>query len=120
MSNTSDTLPTTLRARKITLALEGGGALGAFAWGALDRLLEHPELHIEIVGGTSAGAMNGAMLARHSPDWSFLSNMHKLGAAAADRWLLEHKADVGTRSSLNLCQFTGVTDPGTINAVAAE
>jgi len=48
--------------RPITLALEGGGALGAFAWGVLDRLLDRPELHIEIVGGTSAGAMNGAML----------------------------------------------------------
>ncbi len=46
----------------ITLALEGGGALGAFTWGVLDRLLEAPELRIEVVSGTSAGAMNGAML----------------------------------------------------------
>ena len=30
----------------ITVALEGGGSLGAFAWGVLDRLLECPELRI--------------------------------------------------------------------------
>ena len=64
MNNTSDGFPASVPARKITLALEGGGALGAFAWGVLDGLLEHPELQIEIVGGTSAGAMNGAMLAQ--------------------------------------------------------
>ncbi|HYZ61621.1 MAG TPA: patatin-like phospholipase family protein [Acetobacteraceae bacterium] len=58
----TESLPATSRARSITLALEGGGALGAFAWGVLDRLLEHPELDIQVVGGTSAGAMNGAML----------------------------------------------------------
>jgi NTE family protein len=46
----------------ITIALEGGGSLGAFAWGVLDRLLEAPELRITAVSGASAGAMNAAML----------------------------------------------------------
>ena len=46
----------------ITLALQGGGSLGAFTWGVLDRLLERPELRIEAVSGASAGAMNAAML----------------------------------------------------------
>ena len=46
----------------ITLALEGGGALGAFTWGVLERLLEAPNLRIAAVSGTSAGAMNAAML----------------------------------------------------------
>lgn len=46
----------------ILLALEGGGSLGAFAWGVIDRLLDVPGLRIAVVGGTSAGAMNGAML----------------------------------------------------------
>lgn len=46
----------------ITIALEGGGSLGAFAWGVLDRLLELPELRIQAVSGASAGAMNAAML----------------------------------------------------------
>ena len=48
--------------RDVTLALEGGGALGAFTWGVLERLLDEPSLRIAAVSGTSAGAMNGAML----------------------------------------------------------
>jgi NTE family protein len=50
------------RDRPITLALQGGGSLGAFAWGVLDCLLEVPGLRIEVVSGASAGAMNAAML----------------------------------------------------------
>lgn len=48
--------------RPVTLALEGGGSLGAFTWGVLDRLLDVPGLRIDVVSGTSAGAMNAAML----------------------------------------------------------
>jgi NTE family protein len=44
------------------LALQGGGAHGAFTWGVLDRLLEEPWLRIEGISGTSAGAMNAAVL----------------------------------------------------------
>src|SRR3954452_3664567 len=51
-------------ARPVTLALQGGGSLGAFAWGVLDRLLDVPDLRIEVVSGASAGAMNAAMLAQ--------------------------------------------------------
>jgi len=47
----------------IDLALQGGGSHGAFTWGVLDRLLEEPWLHIEAISGTSAGAMNAAVLA---------------------------------------------------------
>jgi NTE family protein len=47
----------------IDLALQGGGAHGAFTWGVLDRLLEEPWLRIEAISGTSAGAMNAAVLA---------------------------------------------------------
>lgn len=46
----------------ITVALEGGGSLGTFAWGALDRLLDEPDLRIAVASGASAGAMNAAML----------------------------------------------------------
>ena len=49
--------------RRITLALQGGGAHGAFTWGVLDRLLQDERIEIEGISGTSAGAMNGAMLA---------------------------------------------------------
>jgi NTE family protein len=45
------------------LALQGGGAHGAFTWGVLDRLLEEPGLAIEAISGTSAGALNAAVLA---------------------------------------------------------
>ena len=51
----------------VDLALQGGGAHGAFTWGVLDRLLEEPSLQIEGISGTSAGAMNAAVLARGSP-----------------------------------------------------
>jgi NTE family protein len=47
----------------IDLALQGGGAHGAFTWGVLDRLLEEPWLRIDGISGTSAGAMNAAALA---------------------------------------------------------
>jgi len=46
----------------IDLALQGGGAHGAFTWGVLDRLLEEPWLQIAGISGTSAGAMNAAAL----------------------------------------------------------
>ena len=47
----------------IDLALQGGGSHGAFTWGVLDRLLEEPWLKIDGISGTSAGAMNAAVLA---------------------------------------------------------
>jgi NTE family protein len=52
--------------KRINLALQGGGAHGAFTWGVLDRLLEDDRLEIEGISGTSAGAMNaGALLQGH-------------------------------------------------------
>ena len=46
----------------VDLALQGGGSHGAFTWGVLDRLLQEPWLRIEGISGTSAGAMNAAIL----------------------------------------------------------
>jgi NTE family protein len=63
----------------VDLALQGGGAHGAFTWGALDRLLEEPWLRIDGISGTSAGAMNAAVLA----------NGHAVGGAAGARAALE-------------------------------
>jgi NTE family protein len=48
--------------RRVNLALQGGGAHGAFTWGVLDRLLEDDGLEIAGISGTSAGALNGAAL----------------------------------------------------------
>jgi NTE family protein len=47
----------------VNLALQGGGSHGAFTWGVLDRLLEDPGIAIDGISGTSAGAMNAAILA---------------------------------------------------------
>src|ERR1700726_3711668 len=46
----------------VDLALQGGGSHGAFTWGVLDRLLEEKWLRIDAISGTSAGAMNAAVL----------------------------------------------------------
>jgi NTE family protein len=47
----------------LSLALQGGGAHGAFTWGVLDRLLEEETVDIAAVSGTSAGAINAVALA---------------------------------------------------------
>ena len=63
----------------VDLALQGGGAHGAFTWGVLDRLLEEPWLRIDGISGTSAGAMNAAVLI----------DGHAAGGAAGARAALE-------------------------------
>ena len=49
--------------KSINLALQGGGAHGAFTWGVLDRLLEEEKLEFDGISATSAGAMNAAVFA---------------------------------------------------------
>ena len=51
------------QAKRINLALQGGGAHGAFTWGVLDQILSDERLIIEGVSGASAGAVNAVMLA---------------------------------------------------------
>lgn len=65
MSNAPDNAPANADRAPILidLALQGGGSHGAFTWGVLDRLLEESWLQIEAISGTSAGAMNAAVLA---------------------------------------------------------
>jgi NTE family protein len=63
----------------VDLALQGGGAHGAFTWGVLDRLLEEPWLEIDGISGTSAGAMNAAVLIHG----------HQMGGRAGARMALE-------------------------------
>jgi NTE family protein len=55
--------PTMPEQKPVELALQGGGAHGAFTWGVLDRLLEDDRIRIEGISGTSAGAMNAVVLA---------------------------------------------------------
>src|ERR1700733_2831586 len=49
--------------KKVNLALQGGGAHGAFTWGLLDKFLESDLFSIEGISATSAGSMNAAILA---------------------------------------------------------
>ncbi|TCP40999.1 patatin-like phospholipase family protein [Rhodovulum marinum] len=82
---------------RINLALQGGGAHGAFTWGVLDRLLEEPEIEIAGISGTSAGALNGAALkaglvaggraaARENLDWLW-ENVGAVGDLRLTHWM---------------------------------
>lgn len=50
--------------KSINLALQGGGSHGAFTWGVLDHFMEDGRVSVEGITGTSAGAMNAAVLAQ--------------------------------------------------------
>lgn len=50
--------------KTVNLALQGGGAHGAFTWGVLDALLEDGRLSFDAISGTSAGAMNAVVFAQ--------------------------------------------------------
>jgi NTE family protein len=52
------------RSKALSLALQGGGAHGAFTWGVLDRFLEEESIEIAAISATSSGAMNAVMLAQ--------------------------------------------------------
>ena len=54
---------TTETTHTVNLALQGGGAHGAFTWGVLDRLLEEERIDFEGISATSAGAMNACVFA---------------------------------------------------------
>src|SRR5262249_16918929 len=57
-----ESAPASVETRRLNLALQGGGAHGAFAWGVLDRLLEEERLEFEGVSAASAGAMNATVM----------------------------------------------------------
>ncbi|MEM6887302.1 MAG: patatin-like phospholipase family protein [Pseudomonadota bacterium] len=79
--------------KTINLALQGGGAHGAFTWGVLDRLLCEEDLVVAAITGTSAGALNGA---------AFKSGMvedGRDGARARLDWLWK---EVGAQPELNI------------------
>jgi NTE family protein len=74
------------RNRPIAVALQGGGAHGAFTWGVLDRLLEESDFEIVGISGTSAGAMNAGILA---------DGLRRGGPSAARIALARYWEDVG-------------------------
>jgi len=77
------------RQQGLNLALEGGGAHGAFTWGVLDRLLEDASLDIAWISATSAGAVNAVALA------SGLAEDGRDGARARLRAVWEAVAKAG-------------------------
>ncbi len=88
---------------KINLALQGGGAHGAFTWGVLDRFLDEPEIEIAGISGTSAGALNGAALK---------AGMVTGGAEAARENLDWLWAQVGAVNDMRLANWMTAFGPG--------
>jgi NTE family protein len=82
---------------RINLALQGGGAHGAFTWGVLDRLLEEEQLQIGWVSATSAGAVNAVALAAGLSEGGKSSARKKLRHV----WEAVHKAGVPDLLRLN-------------------
>lgn len=94
--------------RRINLALQGGGAHGAFTWGVLDRILDDESLEVAAISGASAGALNGA---------AFKSGWVRGGREGAREtldWLWEQ---VGLVDDLRLpAWMTGfLPDPGAVS-----
>lgn len=88
--------------KRINLALQGGGAHGAFTWGALDRLLEEPELEVCGISGTSAGALNGAALK------AGMARGGREGARDNLNWLWDQVAGVQDMRMANWMSYFGV------------
>ncbi|MBT9502534.1 MAG: patatin-like phospholipase family protein [Burkholderiaceae bacterium] len=111
--------------RTINLALQGGGAHGAFTWGVLDALLEDGRLGFEGISGTSAGAMNALAMAHGlmvgGPDGAraALQKFWTAVAGAAPLELTQTSAD-GTQTGLSplvklMLQWTHYLSPEQIN-----
>ena len=82
--------------RQINLALQGGGAHGAFTWGVLDALLEDDDIEIAAISGTSAGALNGA---------AFKAGMQAGGREGAKASLDQLWEQVGNLDQARLAQL---------------
>ncbi len=81
----------------VDLALQGGGAHGAFTWGVLDRILEEDWLHIDGISGTSAGAMNAVVLTH---------GYSRNGAAGAKNALEQFWLSISRAASISPLQRT--------------
>ena len=91
-------------ALRINLALQGGGAHGAFTWGVLDRLLDEDDIEIAAISGTSAGALNGAAYK------SGIIGNGREGARANLEWLWNKVAAAG---DLRLTHWINTLNPST-------
>src|SRR3954462_5918652 len=98
--------------RRLSLALQGGGAFGAFPWGVLDRLLEEGDLELDAISGASAGAINAVLLAsglaKGGPDEARASLgrfWSSVGESSARNLFLHPELVVATASQLSPYQF---------------
>ncbi|GAB5431895.1 MAG: patatin-like phospholipase family protein [Epibacterium sp.] len=91
--------------KKINLALQGGGAHGAFTWGVLDRILEDPDIEVAAITGTSAGALNGA---------AFKAGMAKEGRAGAKASLDRLWARMGAVGDMRMANWIAGFDAAPI------
>ena len=87
--------PLRVEIKSINLALQGGGAHGAFTWGVLDRLLEDERVAFEGISAASAGAINAAV---------FASGLAEGGRQGAKRALAKLWRRIAHLSSLTLLQ----------------
>lgn len=99
--------------RRINLALQGGGAHGAFTWGVLDRLLADDGIEIAGISGTSAGALNGAAVKA-----GLASAEGAAGRRAARDNLAWLWRQVGAVGDLQLASWVGAMLPGLGGAIA--
>lgn len=98
-----------MKVKKIDLALQGGGAHGAYTWGVIDRLLDDERIEIDGVCGTSAGAMNGVCT---------VYGLKKGGRNMAKHLLVKfwHKiSDAGKLSLLQPTWFDKMMSPGNMD-----
>src|ERR1700739_661168 len=89
--------------KRINLALQGGGAHGAFTWGVLDHILGDERLSVEGISGTSAGAMNAVMLA---------DGLGRGGRAEAQKRLADFWRAVSSNGNLSTLQRAGIERRG--------
>jgi NTE family protein len=102
-----------MQIKRINLALQGGGAHGAYTWGVLDRLLDEERLEVEAISGTSAGAMNAAV---------FADGMGRGGRAEAKRSLEMFWQNISKASQYGPLQpsaFDGATSGWNLDHSAA-
>jgi len=101
------------RRQRLNLALEGGGAHGAFTWGVLDRLLEDETIDVAWISATSAGAVNAVALA------AGLLEDGRTGARAKLRAVWEAVAKAGVPDLVRLNPwFASISRSNTLAQVA--
>ncbi|MGL5734264.1 MAG: patatin-like phospholipase family protein, partial [Beijerinckiaceae bacterium] len=99
---------------KLNLALQGGGAHGAFTWGVLDRLLEDERVEFGWISGTSAGAVNAVAMAAGLAQGS----RQKARETLFKFWEAVHKAGVPDLTRFNPFLY-GLTRSNSMAQVAS-